>query len=106
LQRVSYVNDHFLTGIPGWKTDRGYVYIIHGKPDNIEKGRGNFGELKSVLFEEWAYGRREKACGLGGTLPLKIKFIDPTETGEFRIYEINGSTDIAGKENSGMKMCM
>jgi GWxTD domain-containing protein len=105
-KRVSYVNDHFLTGIPGWKTDRGHVYIINGKPDKIEKGRGNFGDLKSVLFEEWTYDHRENACGLGGTQPLTIKFIDPRETGDFRIYEINGTTDIARKDIGPMKMCM
>src|SRR5688572_2662785 len=35
-ERIAYANEHFASGIPGWKTDRGRVYITHGKPDSIE----------------------------------------------------------------------
>jgi GWxTD domain-containing protein len=34
-RRISYANEHFACGIPGWKTDRGRIYIIWGKPDEI-----------------------------------------------------------------------
>jgi GWxTD domain-containing protein len=36
FERFAYVNEHFASGIPGWKTDRGRIYIAHGKPDSIE----------------------------------------------------------------------
>src|ERR1051326_1516635 len=36
-RRIAYANEHFPSGIPGWKTDRGRVYIINGKPDTIEE---------------------------------------------------------------------
>ena len=35
-RRIAYANEHFASGIPGWKTDRGRIYIIHGAPDEIE----------------------------------------------------------------------
>ena len=34
-RRIAYANEHFASGIPGWKTDRGRIYIIWGKPDEI-----------------------------------------------------------------------
>src|SRR5204862_1278285 len=37
-QRIAYANERFTTtsGIPGWKTDRGRMLIMRGKPDEIE----------------------------------------------------------------------
>ena len=35
-RRIAYANEHFAAGIPGWKTDRGRIYIVYGKPDEIE----------------------------------------------------------------------
>ena len=35
-ERIAYANEHFSSGIPGWRTDRGRVYIAWGKPDSIE----------------------------------------------------------------------
>jgi GWxTD domain-containing protein len=34
--RIAYANEHFAAGIPGWKTDRGRMYVMYGKPDEIE----------------------------------------------------------------------
>ena len=34
--RIQYANEHFDNeGRPGWKTERGRVYIIHGPPDSV-----------------------------------------------------------------------
>ncbi len=35
-ERIAYTNEHFASGIPGWKTDRGRIYIMYGKPDEKE----------------------------------------------------------------------
>src|SRR5260370_22437224 len=35
-RRIAYANQHFASGISGWKTDRGRIYITHGPPDEIE----------------------------------------------------------------------
>jgi len=35
-RRIAYANERFASGIPGWKTDRGRIYITFGPPDEIE----------------------------------------------------------------------
>jgi GWxTD domain-containing protein len=35
-QRIAYANEHFPAGKPGWRTDRGHIYIAYGKPDSID----------------------------------------------------------------------
>ena len=35
-RRIAFANDHFASGMPGWKTDRGRLYIVYGPPDEIE----------------------------------------------------------------------
>ena len=35
-RRIAYANEHFASGIPGWKTDRGRMYIMWGPPDEVE----------------------------------------------------------------------
>jgi len=35
-RRIAYANEHFAAGIPGWKTDRGRIYIVFGPADEIE----------------------------------------------------------------------
>src|SRR5712691_599474 len=32
-RRIAYANERFASGLPGWKTDRGRIYIMFGKPD-------------------------------------------------------------------------
>jgi len=64
-RRIQYANERFAAGIPGWKTDRGRVYIVFGKPDEIESypAGGSYerkphegGGWTSVYpFEIWRY---------------------------------------------------
>src|SRR4030095_3381369 len=35
-ERIAYANEHFASGIPGWKSDRGRIWIMYGKPDGQE----------------------------------------------------------------------
>lgn len=44
--RVQYANTYFTTYKEGWKTDRGIIYIIFGKPNRIQK---------STTREYWEY---------------------------------------------------
>jgi GWxTD domain-containing protein len=81
-ERIKYANENFESGIPGWMTDRGRIYIVWGKPDKVEKGYATFEENLSVPYEKWLYTYLE---GIGGD--VEITFIDPTETGEFRIFK-------------------
>ena len=89
-ERIAYANEHYSSGIPGWKTDRGRVYIMYGKPDELEthpmggsydrpsyEGGGN---TSTYPFEIWFY-RYLPGIGSG----IEIEFVDPTGSGEYRI---------------------
>lgn len=90
FERIAYANEHFASGIPGWKTDRGRIYIAHGKPDSVEShpSGGSYdrpsyeggGSTTTYPFETWFY-RHLDGVGDG----LEIEFVDPTGTGEYRI---------------------
>lgn len=47
FRRVNTCNTYFSTTVPGWRTDRGMIYIIYGKPTRVE----NVG-----YSERWIYG--------------------------------------------------
>ncbi len=89
-ERIAYANEHFTSGIPGWKTDRGRTYIAWGKPDSVEShpSGGSYdrpsyeggGSTTTYPFEIWFY-RHLDGVGDG----LEIEFVDPTGTGEYRI---------------------
>jgi GWxTD domain-containing protein len=89
-ERIAYANEHFSSGIPGWKTDRGRIYIAWGKPDSIEThptggayDRPSYeggGSTTTYPFEVWWY-RHLDNVGDG----IEIEFVDPTGTGEYRL---------------------
>ena len=64
-RRIAYANEHFAAGKPGWKTDRGHIYISFGKPDSIDShpSGGNYdrpmeeggGQTSTFPFEVWHY---------------------------------------------------
>ncbi len=70
----------FDSGLPGFKTDRGMIYILWGPPDNKTEGRSEFEGLSDVRFETWQYDYIET---LGKN--ISISFIDPTESNEYRM---------------------
>jgi GWxTD domain-containing protein len=89
-ERIAYANEHFASGIPGWRTDRGRIYIAWGKPDSIEShpsggayDRPSYeggGSTTTYPFETWFY-RYLEGVGSG----IEIEFVDPSGTGEYRI---------------------
>ena len=89
-ERIAYANEHFASGIPGWKTDRGRIYIAFGKADEVEShpsggayDRPSYhggGSTTTYPFEIWFY-RYIENVGSG----VEIEFVDPTGTGEYRI---------------------
>jgi GWxTD domain-containing protein len=89
-ERIAYANEHFASGIPGWKTDRGRIWIMYGKPDELEThpmggsyDRPSYhggGSTTTYPFEIWFY-RHLPGVGSG----VEIEFVDPTGTGEYRI---------------------
>jgi GWxTD domain-containing protein len=89
-QRMAYANEHFAAGIPGWKTDRGRIYIMYGKPDEIEShpSGGSYerpleeggGETSTFPFEDWRYRYLE---GIGQE--IIIEFVDTCMCGDFHM---------------------
>jgi GWxTD domain-containing protein len=89
-ERIAYANQHFASGIPGWKTDRGRIYIMYGPPNEREThptggayDRPSYhggGSTTTYPFEVWFY-RYLPGIGSG----IEIEFVDPTGTGEYRL---------------------
>ena len=89
-RRIAYANERFTSGVPGWRTDRGRIYIIHGDPVEIEKHQdgesyqrpphegGGFTVV--YAFQIWRYRYIE---GMGSN--VEIEFVDPSGSGEFRL---------------------
>src|SRR5438067_6394530 len=88
--RIAYANEHFAAGIPGWKTDRGRMYIMYGKPDEIEShpSGGQYerpmeeggGSTSTFPFEQWRYRYLE---GVGQE--VIIEFVDTCMCGEYHM---------------------
>ncbi|HET8922140.1 MAG TPA: GWxTD domain-containing protein [Candidatus Acidoferrum sp.] len=89
-RRLAYADEHFASGIPGRKTDRGHIYILWGPPDEIESHPtgGTYdrpmeqgGSTTSTYpWELWRY-RHLEAIGEN----VEIEFVDPTGSGEYHI---------------------
>lgn len=89
-RRIAYANEHYSSGIPGWKTDRGRIYLMWGKPDEVDShpAGGPYerpteeggGETSTYPFEDWRYRYLE---GIGEN--VEIEFVDPTGSGEYHL---------------------
>lgn len=89
-RRIAYANERFASGIPGWKADRGRIYITFGPPDEIEDhpSGGSYvrpweeggGTTSTYPFQKWRYRYID---GIG--TDVIIEFVDTTMTGEFRM---------------------
>jgi GWxTD domain-containing protein len=89
-RRIAYANERFASGIPGWKADRGRIYIMYGPADEVEShpSGGTYerppeeggGTTSTYPFEKWRYRWIE---GIG--TDIIIEFVDPTMTGEYRM---------------------
>ncbi len=78
-RRIAFANSRFTASVPGWKTDRGRVYIEYGPPDEIESHpAGN--DSQRYPFEQWRYRLIE---GIGSN--VIVEFDDKDRTGEYRM---------------------
>jgi GWxTD domain-containing protein len=88
--RIAYANDHFAAGKPGWRTDRGHIYIAYGKPDSIDShpSGGNYerpmdeggGSTSTFPFETWHYRYLD---GIGDN--IDIEFVDSCMCGDYHM---------------------
>lgn len=89
-RRLAFANEHFASGVPGWRTDRGHIYILHGAPDEIEShpSGGAYtrtieeggGQTSTFAFERWRYRHLD---GVGDDVVLE--FVDRSGSGEYRL---------------------
>src|SRR5713101_7357016 len=89
-RRMAYANEHFAAGIPGWKSDRGRIYIMYGAADEIEShpSGGSYerpmeeggGETSTFPFEDWRYRYLE---GIGQE--VIIEFVDTCMCGDYHM---------------------
>jgi GWxTD domain-containing protein len=88
--RIAYANEHFAAGKPGWRTDRGHIYISFGKPDSIDShpSGGSYdrpmdeggGNTSTFPFEIWHYRYLE---GIGDN--IDIEFVDTCMCGDYHM---------------------
>jgi GWxTD domain-containing protein len=89
-RRIAYANEHFAAGIPGWKTDRGRIYIMYGPADEVDPhpSGGTYerpteeggGETSTFPFEDWRYRYLE---GIGQE--VIIEFVDTCMCGDYHM---------------------
>src|SRR6267154_467135 len=89
-RRIAYTNEHYASGIPGWKTDRGRMYIMWGPADEVESHPtgGTYdrpmeeggGSTSTYPWETWRWRYLE---GIGENVILE--FVDPSGSGEYHM---------------------
>jgi GWxTD domain-containing protein len=89
-RRIAYANEHFAAGIPGWRTDRGRIYIMYGKPDSIDAhpmggpyerpAEEGGGTTSTFPFETWRYRYLD---GIGQE--VEIEFVDDCQCGAYEM---------------------
>jgi GWxTD domain-containing protein len=99
-RRMAYANQHFASSVPGWRTDRGRIYIVYGPPDEIEDH-----SAESTPRQAWRYTYYTYIDGLGHD--IEVEFADTGKTGDFRMVAppashgsywqvMTGASDAAG----------
>jgi GWxTD domain-containing protein len=109
-RRIEYANEHFAAGIPGWKTDRGHIYVVYGAADEIDShpSGGTYerpmeeggGETSTFPFEDWRYRYIE---GIGQE--VIIEFVDTCMCGDYHMTIDRGEKDaLAHTPNAGLTL--
>jgi GWxTD domain-containing protein len=109
-RRIAYANEHFPAGIPGWKTDRGRIYIVFGPADEVEShpSGGTYerpmeeggGETSTFPFEQWRYRYIE---GIGQE--IIIEFVDTCMCGDYHMTIDRSEKDaLLQTPNAGLTM--
>jgi len=89
-RRIAYADEHFAAGMPGWKTDRGRIYIMFGPADSIDShpmggpyqrpADEGGGQTETFPFEVWRYRYLE---GIGQE--IEIEFVDDCQCGAYEM---------------------
>ncbi len=109
-RRIAYANERFASGIPGWRTDRGRIYIVFGPADEIDShpSGGSYqreiseggGETSTYPFEDWRYRYIE---GIGNE--VIIEFVDQCMCNEYKIsIDPNDKDALLHTPNGGLTL--
>jgi len=89
-RRIAYANEHYAAGMPGWRTDRGRMYIMYGPPTSIDShpmggpyqrpAEEGGGQTTTFPFEVWRYRYLE---GIGQE--IEIEFVDDCGCGAYEM---------------------
>jgi GWxTD domain-containing protein len=93
-RRLAYANQHFAAGLPGWKTDRGRIYIMYGPPNSIDAypvgvpqpyELWHYREIKEFGPAEQEQGTQNYKTTIVTRKDIDMKFVDACHCGEFRL---------------------
>lgn len=109
-RRIAYANEHFAAGMPGWRTDRGRIYIVWGPPDEIDShpAGGQYqremseggGSTSTYPFERWRYRYLE---GIGSE--VNVEFVDNCMCNDYHIsIDPNEKDALLHTPNAGLTM--
>jgi GWxTD domain-containing protein len=89
-RRIAYANEHYAAGMPGWRTDRGRIYVMYGPPTSIDahpmggpyqrSAEEGGGQTSTFPFEVWRYRYLE---GIGQE--IEIEFVDDCGCGAYEM---------------------
>lgn len=89
-RRIVYANERFSSFVPGWKTDRGRIYILFGPPDQIAedataltKNTDQRTAATVAPVEVWRYRYLQ---GFGQE--VELRFVDDCNCGEFHLMGV------------------
>jgi GWxTD domain-containing protein len=91
-RRIAFANEHFASDVPGWKTDRGRIYIVYGPPDSIDDHRG--ATDGTLPYQVWTYRLIE---GMGQNVALR--FTDLTGNGWYVLSAGPGRAEVAWSQD-------
>ena len=90
-RRLAYTNEHFAEDVPGWKTDRGRIYILYGPPDSVDQHFSAAGSRKSTdlanatgpIPYDFERGHYRLVKGIGEN--ITFEFVDTCGCGRFQM---------------------
>ncbi len=70
--RIDYSNRHFGQQIPGWQSDRGHIFVLHGHPDEVKRQTFSYNNKPWEVWYFFQIGRQ-------------FMFVDRTGFGDYEL---------------------
>jgi len=92
MNKINYSNSQYRERKPGWKTDRGRVFIIYGKPDNTDYFPNS---PETVAYQIWYFYRIEQE---GTERGVEFVFADFRRNGEYVLVHSTALREVRNYE--------